>query len=273
MKKFIYKYRGLLLIALFVIAITLENLFEIEQWILIAATLVLIIIGKVVIINVEPQVLAQQAKEKEKAEQLTAQMNLIPHEHKLDKTSDRKTYWNEPENCVIAKLRDTEEINQAPFSNKTLIEWDLSTDSKYICPVIYRDYANVKGVSKYGDAPVLKILGACTTNNMATGCKEVFEPNTTYRGTLFNYLHGGNLDVSSLDYFEDENRGTAGMPVKRIGNDRKTRSEREWEFVQYGDYFFSSHGHQRTVFAMYHLYQKYGTDAVIKNVKITKYSL
>lgn len=273
MKKFIYQHQGSLLISLLVLGLALDYFLAIEQWMLVVSTLVLITIGKTFCENVKPEMIALQKMKKAELEEQERQSKLIPHEQGGLETNKRRTYGNEPENTVIAELRNIEELRPAPFSNKTLIEWDFSSDNKYECPVQYSKYNSVTGVEEYDDVPILKILGACTTNNMATGSKDVFEPNTTYRGTLFNYLHGGNLNQVSLDYFEDENREQEGMPVERIGNDRKTRSDGEWSFVQYGDYYFSNHGHQRTVFAMYHLFQKYGDEAVIKNVKITKYAL
>ena len=272
MKKFIYQHQGSLLIGLFVLGLALDYFLAIEQWVLVVAALVLIMVGETLCEKVKSEMIALQEMKKAELEERERQSKLIPHEHRFLETHKRKTYGDEPENTVIAELRNMEELRPAPFSNKTLIEWGFSSDNKYECPVQYSQYNNVTGVDEYGDVPIKRILGACTTNNMATGSEEVFEPNTTYRGTLFNYLHGGNLNQESLDYFEDENRGHEGMPVERIGNDRKTRSDGEWSFVKYGDYYFSNHGHQRTVFAMYHLFQKYGDEAVIKNVKITKYA-
>jgi hypothetical protein len=273
MKKLIYQHQDLLLISLLVLAFALDYFLAIEQWMLIFVVLAIILIGKAVCENVEPEMIALKKMQKAKLEEQEIQSKLIPHEQGLLETHDRKTYGNEPENPVIAQLRNYEELSSAPFSTKTLIEWDTLVDTKYECPIKYSDYNDVTGVTNYGDVPILNILGACTTNNMATGYQEVFEPNTTFRGTLFHYLHGGNLNQASLDYFEDGKRSSGGLPVEIIGDDPKTKSKREWTFVQYGDYFFSSNGHQRTVFAMYHLFQKYGDEAVIKNVKITKYTL
>lgn len=115
------------------------------------------------------------------------------------------------------------------------------------------------------NVPVMNIIGAGITTNMHN-----FSRGKTYREVLFTCLHGAGLEMDALDFLVSDRCKSQEMPHTRIRHDRKTRSKGELTLTRYGNYFFSSHGHQRTVLAMYAIWQREGVNGLLKNVTVNE---
>ena len=189
---------------------------------------------------------------------------LIPWVQEIRKPKGRLTYdgveWE-----AIQKLRDRELENPAPFSSKTLVEYHNHASLGYESPV---DFSRYRGsISSYrGNVPVMQIIGACTTNNM-----HEYEKGMTYGEVLFDALHGAGLKLDALEFLASEAPKSEEMPHTIINHDRKTRSGGELKLTRFGDYYFSSHGHQRTILAMFHVWQEEGIPGMLKNVHVTEW--
>jgi hypothetical protein len=177
----------------------------------------------------------------------------------------RYVYYGELESEAIKVLRDNELDNPAPFSNKTLIEYHNFDAWGYESPVDFKEFKGGKYATYMMNVPVIRIIGASTTNNL-----NHYMSGMTYRDVLFQCLHGGGLDIDSLKFLLSEKNKAEKMPHQRINHDRKTRSEGELTLYRFGDFFISSHGHQRTILAMYWIWQNEGANGMLKNVKVTE---
>ena len=180
--------------------------------------------------------------------------------------NERYLYCGFPEFEGTKILRDKELENPAPFSRKTLIPYHNFSASGFECPVDFGLYKDNPSRSYISDVPILGIIGAGTINNLNN-----YRAGMSYREILFNCLHGAGLSIESLSFLIGEEAKSNEMPHTRILSDRKTRSCGALTFIRFGDYYFSSHGHQRTIFAMYAIWQAKGMKGVIKNVAITEW--
>ncbi|MCG8313156.1 MAG: hypothetical protein MI976_08065 [Pseudomonadales bacterium] len=189
----------------------------------------------------------------------------IPWIQQLNTPESRLLYCDYSEYEAIKYLRDHELLNPAPFSNRSLIELHNYSTLGYECPIDITRYRTHTSTTYKMDVPILNIIGAGTTANMHN-----FIPGKTYRDVLFTCLHGAGLNMKSLEFLSSTNSKDGEMPHSRVNNDRKTRSKRPLELTRFGDYFFSSNGHQRTVFAMYFIWQMDGINGLLKNVTVNE---
>ena len=178
----------------------------------------------------------------------------------------RYNYYGESESVALKTLRDNELNNPAPFSRKTLIEYHNFDALSYESPVDFQQFKGGTYTNYVMSVPVVRIIGAGTTNNLNN-----YKSGMTYRDVLFQCLHGGGVDFDSLNFLLSEESKSNDMPHRRINHDRKTRSEGELTLNRFGDYFISSHGHQRTIMAMYWIWQNEGASGMLKNVKVTEW--
>lgn len=176
--------------------------------------------------------------------------DLVPWIQELKPPESRYLYGQYSEFDAIKHLRDTELLNPAPFSNRSLIEIHNHSTSRYKCPVDVALYQSNTLTFYKMDVPVMNIIGAGTTANMHN-----FTSGKTYRDVLFTCLHGAGLGMDALDFLTGDSCKDDEMPHTRIEHDRKTRSKGALTLTRYGNYFFTSHGHQRTVLAMYAIWR------------------
>ena len=186
---------------------------------------------------------------------------VIPWRQKLVEPTSRLLYAKK-EYPAVARLRNLELLNPAPFSKRTLIHYGLDR-SDFESPVNFSNYSDTALPDYYDDVPVINIIGAYTTNNMACWVKGM-----TYREVLFEALHGAGIYQEGLDFLASNRCKKEDMPHKVVENDRKTRSTKELYFYKYGDYYISGNGHQRTIFAMFHNWQEEGEKGTVKNVLV-----
>jgi hypothetical protein len=198
----------------------------------------------------------------------TAEVEAYHHVWKkeLEEQKTRYVYYGTEESEAIKLLRDNELSNPAPFSNRTLIEYHNFDARGYESPIDFKKYKGGNYTTYQADVPVLQIIGAGTTNNLNN-----YQPGLSYQDILFKCLHGGGLNIDSLKFLSSNLCKSNQVPHKRINNDRKTRSEGELTLNRFGDYFISSHGHQRTIMAMYWIWQQEGANGMLKNVRITEW--
>lgn len=177
----------------------------------------------------------------------------------------RYTLYGYSEFDAIRILRDSEEKIPASFSNRTLIPYPNFSMSEFECPVDFSRY-NEGFINRYtADVPILGIIGAGTTNNL-----DNYQPGMTYRQVLFECLHGAGLGIDALDFLKSDAPKSHEMPHTVIDRISKTRSYGGLELVRFGDYYFSSHGHQRTIYAMFAIWQEDGDKGRLKNVEVVE---
>lgn len=169
------------------------------------------------------------------------------------------------ENSQIATLRANELANPAPFSHRTLLEIH-SGFKKGIDFQVPDSFTPVQGdfEIEYKDVPIDRILGVGNAGNF-----DNYSPGMTFREVLFHCLHGGGLVQESLDFLASNLCKDAEMPHTPIKEFPKTRSKRGLEISQHGEWYVIDNGHQRGIFAMYHIWQLGGL--AIKNVRVCRF--
>ncbi|HHX8660081.1 TPA: hypothetical protein ACVO40_004627 [Vibrio diabolicus] len=174
------------------------------------------------------------------------------------------------ENKIIAMIRDQEIQNPAPFSNKEVL--DFSDED--VKNEIFFDVAGKSPKDIICDVPVLNILGVSGTNNF-----DNFEKGMTFRDVLFNCLHGKSLITESLDYFSGSDvksdlhrshKGYVEFPQDQACSG-KEYARRGVGLIGWEDRFYVSQGKQRSIIAMFWIYQNYGSAGAYRNVGVTKY--
>lgn len=186
-------------------------------------------------------------------------------EQQLREPVSRYLYYGFEEFSAIKYLRDSELENPSPFSHRTFLDLN-SFNSNHVQYPFDRNRYKSCTVNRYKmNVPIMNIIGAGTTNNMSS-----FSVKYTYREVLFYCLHGAGVDMDSLNFLHGDQCKDKTMPHTIVNRDSKTRSVAPLTLTRYGDYFFSSNGHQRTVFAMYYIWQKEGMNGLLKNVTVSE---
>jgi len=173
------------------------------------------------------------------------------------------------ENEQMREIRDGEEKNPAPFGSKTFLLLDHPESLR----VLEHSPGDLKSLRTYiGDVPISKIVGMRKETWL-----EGFQHGMTFRDVLFKCLHGQSLVPESLDYFlssrmkahskcctegfyyfpqDDELKGTDAYGRKGI------------RFARRGDYYFVEQGQQRSIMAMFWIFQKIGIEGKLQQVDV-----
>lgn len=167
------------------------------------------------------------------------------------------------ENEIIKEIRDNEIDNPAPFSDRTLIDWQF--EEQFEKPDGFLKYAPKLGEKSEGpiDIPIDKIIGVGSTNNL-----DNHKIGMTFKEVLFEGVHGNGLTQASKNFLLSAESKDKEMPHKPIVGAHKTRSARGVEVTRYGDCFVINNGQQRVIFAMYLIWQRDGAKGVLRNVTV-----
>lgn len=183
------------------------------------------------------------------------------------------------QNEIIEMIRDEELKNPAPFSDNVLLifgSYDMSEINK-IVHVPEKLYETDGGGREdfVDDIPILKIAGIENRGNLASN----YEYGMTFREVLFECLHGRSLTDKSLEYFLSTDLKANGcerengfrefdQTVEKI--DSKYIGRNGIGLTQRHGYFYCDQGKQRTIIAMFYIYQKEGVDGFLKKVRINR---
>ncbi|CAI8695424.1 hypothetical protein BTK96_000339 [Burkholderia pyrrocinia] len=160
----------------------------------------------------------------------------------------------------------------APFSDEiihTHETWKESAKSlqKLPCHVVSDEFPGLVHV------PILSIVGISNFNNLGRASEIA-----TFGDALFAALHGASLLFpSSLDYLCSDSvkyhlhPHFQEMPQKhRISSVcSKYKARGGIDFSRYGDGYIANDGKQRTLLAMYAIWQREGPNGMLRNVKLS----
>jgi hypothetical protein len=183
----------------------------------------------------------------------------------------RYTYGkNIPENEFIALIRDNELKNPAPFSNRKLLVEDDSRS--------FEEYPELRYVERdtkevIDNVPIIDIVAIATPTNM-----EPFEYGMTFREVLFECLHGHSLTQETLDYFlsdclksdRHENDAAYQHYPQNDDVDPKAKGRRGVGITQRGRKYLVDQGQQRTLLAMFWIFQNEGISGTFKQVRVCR---
>jgi hypothetical protein len=126
--------------------------------------------------------------------------------------------------------------------------------------------------------PIRSIVGVSNLHNLTHERGNDFQI-ATFGDALFEALHGASLIYpDSLDYLCSESVKAKGEMVQRdempqvekiSSNDPKYAAMGEMTFQRYGDRYIAFNGKQRTLIAIYAIWQRKGPDGILYNVRIT----
>jgi len=179
------------------------------------------------------------------------------------------------ENKYIKELRDNEELNKAPFSDRiVLIDPPYKTTSGYYeyPPEAYHDMETQEKLPDgIMNVKITRIIGFNNCGQMIP-CKDM-----TFKELLFEKIWGCSLTKETIEYFISNDMKAYGYdgfrempedPENSIDAHRArggiSLSERE------DGYFIVSNGKHRVLMAMYAIYQKYGADGYLKKVRVIR---
>lgn len=183
----------------------------------------------------------------------------------------RHTFPGRPENEFIAMIRDNELKRPAPFSSKPLLV-ESDPRSFEICPELM--HVPVKAEVVVSDVCISDIIGIGNANNL-----DNFEFGMTFRDVLFCCLHGESLVAESLEYFLDDRlkanhlshwRSAFCEFPQREGVTGKAKGYRGIDLVQRGSKYYVENGKQRTLIAMFWIFQNYGEHGKLRSVSVTR---
>jgi hypothetical protein len=179
--------------------------------------------------------------------------------------------WLGEENECIRQIRDEELRNPAPFSSKQLFEVDHQGATTQHPGLQYDPLA----CPEYfvADVPIRRIVAISTGNNM-----EPFKNGMSFRQVLFGCLHGHSLIPASLDYFlsdclkSDKHTTHADYceypQSNAVDSSLKGFGRGGIGLTQRGEYLYVDQGQQRTLLAMFWIYQNVGEDGLLKGVRV-----
>lgn len=175
----------------------------------------------------------------------------------------RSIGYDEVENEIIQKIRDNEIVNPAPFSDRTLIDWQF--EDEFEKPDGFSNHEPRLGEKNEDqiDIPIDKIIGVGNTNNLNN-----HKLGMTFKEALFEGVHGNGLIQASKDFLLSAESKDKEMPHQPIAGAHKTRSEKGIKATRYGDNFVINNGKQRVIFAMYLIWQKDGAKGVLRAVTV-----
>jgi len=184
----------------------------------------------------------------------------------------RHCFGSERENPFLAQSRNTEQANPAPFSNRELVDFGFDKSNS-----IY-SLVEQKGKRSYfvEDVPVVDIIGLSNTNNL-----ENYKEGMTFRDVLFNCLHGASLTKESLMYFlgddlkSDKHQMEPEYRVfpqddKYVGGKGYARGG--VGLTKRGNVYYVDQGKQRTIIAMFYIYQICGVSGLYRKVRVDRYA-
>lgn len=171
------------------------------------------------------------------------------------------------ENEVLRRLRDQDLINPTPFTHQTLVAFDGTGAPHFEKPFNYQDYESdsMKWIQERADVPVTKIIGLGCTGNL-----DNYSDGMTYREVLFESLHGDGVTEESVKFLVGSEDKDHEMPHKFNRDNPKSRSAGGLNISQYGDWFIVNNGQQRSIIAMYAIWQQYGDSGKIQNVTVSR---
>jgi len=165
------------------------------------------------------------------------------------------------ENAIIKEIRDNEIDNPAPFSDRTLIDWQFEEQFEKPEGFLNHETKLVEQSEGPIDIPIDKIIGVGSTNNL-----DNHRIGMTFKEALFEGVHGNGLTQASKNFLLSAESKDKEMPHKPIVGAHKTRSARGIKATRYGDYFVINNGQQRVIFAMYLIWQRDGAKGVLRAV-------
>ncbi len=171
------------------------------------------------------------------------------------------------ENEVLQKMRDQDLINPAPFTHQTLISFDGRGAPDFEKPSNFHhnEPKSVEWIEIRADVPVTQIIGLGCTGNL-----DNYREGMTFREVLFESLHGDGITDESVAFLVGHKSKDLEMPHQFNRNNPKSRSAGGLELSQYGDWFIVHNGHQRSIIAMYAIWQRYGDAGLLRNVTVSK---
>lgn len=188
--------------------------------------------------------------------------------HKQSELYRLEGRWGE--NPFLKKIRDNDLAKAAPFSASTLFVLD---DERTLEEAPETAYQPGPRESVIEDVPIARIVGVTGVGHL-----QDFTYGMTFRQVLFMSLHGASLTASSLDYFlgdslkgDNHQRlpGYTEMPQDErcIGNERARGGI---TLLKRGDYYFADHGKQRTLMAMFWIFQNRGERGTLNKVSVER---
>ncbi len=183
----------------------------------------------------------------------------------------RHCYGNEEENAILAQIRDEELKNPAPFSNREIVDFGMPK-SESLYPL---DEQGGEFSDSVEDVPIIDIVGLSNTNNL-----DNYEEGMTFRDVLFKCLHGASLTKESLQYFVGDdlksdkhecNPEFTYFPQDEKYMGSKGYARRGVGLTKRGDVFYVDQGKQRTIIAMFHIYQVFGSGGLFRRVRVERY--
>ncbi len=170
------------------------------------------------------------------------------------------------ENKILSRIRKLELIHPASFSNRTLIDFTFNTESIFEKPFNFNEYKQCTFESLDSvNIPINKIVGLDSTNNL-----DNYEYGMTFQNVIFQCLHGTGINEKSVSFLTGNESKNNTMPHDPLRGMRKSRAVGGIKATQYGEWFVIDSGRQRTLIAMYLIWQKYGESGFLKNVSVTR---
>lgn len=187
---------------------------------------------------------------------------LYPWE-KQSRSNLNRCELNGEENPCLKQLRDNDLLNPAPFSHRTMVILCNDGARDYIKPFDFDPYLTIgQWVETRQDVPVGKILGISNPGHL-----HGFEPGMTYREVLFECLHGYGIIPETLTFLASGENKDHEIPQEDDPN-RQKASRGGMELIQYGDWYVIKNGQQRGIMAMFHIWQTYGGNGLLLNVRV-----
>lgn len=178
----------------------------------------------------------------------------------------------ESENQFISLIRDNELLNPAPFSSDILLDFS-QTQVEQVHPLEIKNHERNNFIES---VPIQSIVGIDNTNNL-----DNYEKGMTFREVLLECLHGESLIKESLDYFIGEDvksdydsdhpqyrefpqnpqwKGTSAFGRSGVGVTKR------------GDVYYIDQGKQRSIMAMFGIFQNSGINGLYKNIRVERYA-
>ncbi len=180
----------------------------------------------------------------------------------------RHRWGDEPENPWLKVIRDNELANPAPFSGLPLLVGG-GPENIAKCPDLGSEIRG--GHCVVADVPVIDIVAINVDGNL-----DNYERGMTFREVLFNCLHGHSLTQHTLDWFlsdcvKADHRRHSPEYVAYPQNENvpaKAKGTRGVELTRYGNKYVIEQGKQRTLIAMFWIFQNRGPAGLFKGVGV-----
>lgn len=172
------------------------------------------------------------------------------------------------ENRYIALIRDNELRNPAPFSKTKIL---LMDDERTITEFPETKPLNRDSINFVEDVPIIHIAGISIPTHL-----DNFEYGMTFREVLFECLHGASLIQESLDYFlsdchkSDMHGLTANFPQDKGYQGTSAYGRKGVGLTKRSNRFFVDQGQQRTLMAMFWIFQNKGSSGLYKKVRVCR---